>query len=143
METQVEPKKEKESKGIESPKKAQEQKATAKKPEQKYFIIQLPTARPEIGDPPRVPVNTPNYKSPQGMKRNTPLPVPAEVIEALDHSKYTKWDNVEGENRKVGEPRHRFPYSLLCEISPKGYQVLREKALKEEISEQDYLPYKI
>ena len=123
--------------------KATKQTPMRQMPKQKYFIIQFPTGRPEIGDPPRVPVNTPNYKAPHGMARNTPLPVLQEVIEDLNHAVYIKWDNVEGENRKVGTPRHRYPYSLLCEISEEGYQVLRAKALKEEISEADYLPYKI
>jgi hypothetical protein len=110
---------------------------------QQYFIIQFPAARKEVGEPPRVPVNTPNYKAPQGMARNTPLPVPAEVIEAFDHAQYTNWQNVEGEKRKVGERRHRFPYSRICEISEEGYNILRAMARERDITEKDYLPYKI
>ena len=110
---------------------------------QKFYIIQFPAGRAELGDPPRVPVNTPNYKAPQGVARSTPLPVPQEVVEAFDHAQYTDYKNVEGQSRKVGEQRHRYPYSRICEISEEGYIVLREKALKGEITEEDYLPYKI
>jgi hypothetical protein len=110
---------------------------------QRYYVIMFPSARKEIGDPPRVPVNTPNYKSPQGLARNTPLPVPAEVVEALDHAQYTNWQNIEGEKRKVGEKRHRYPYSRICEISEEGYFELRAIAKERELQEQEYLKYKI
>ena len=73
---------------------------------QKFYIIQFPAGRAELGDPPRVPVNTPNYKAPQGVARNTPLPVPEEVVEAFDHAQYTDWQNVEGKERKEGTLRH-------------------------------------
>ena len=132
------------NKGLEPITKEEESPETkVEPPPKRFYIIQFPGARQEIGDPPRVPVQAPDYDAPQGMMRNTPLPVPASVVEILDHAQYPNWQNVEGENRKVAEWRHRFPFSKICEISEEGYDVLRKKALVEKITEQDYLPFKI
>ena len=102
----------------------------------KYFVIQFPGARgKDSADAPVVPVNVAGKQF--KFKRNTPVPVPYMVLEVLDHAQYPVYFTVEGEDRKQVEWRHRYPYSVLAEISYAGYKKLRKIAMEREITKEE------
>src|SRR4030066_375172 len=96
--------------------------------ELKHFIIKILPAAREV-DQPFPPVNIANL-GPMGRlmpKRNTFIPVSQAYTEALDHTTYTEWVDVgEGDNKhKEPVEKMRIPYSVVCEITKQGHDILR------------------
>jgi len=108
-------------------------------PKKRFYIVKVQTSRDQSDAPAQV-VNVGKFR--YVMTRGLNVPVPQGVVDILDRAAYTHWENVEGESRKVGHPRHRVPHTRF-EISEEGYGILRKIALERELTEAEVNKYRI
>ena len=108
-------------------------------PKPKYYIVKIQASRDET-DQPFQPVNVGGKR--YVLTRGLNVPVPQAVIDVLDRATYMHWENVEGESRKIGTPRHRTPHTRF-EITEEGYHILRKIALERKLTQAEADKYRI
>ena len=114
-------------------------KVVAPAPKGKFYVVKIQASRDE-SDMPSQPVNVGGKR--YVLTRGLNVPVPQSVIDVLDRATYMHWENVEGEERKVGTPRHRVPHTRI-EISEEGYVALRAIALERTLKQPEVDKYRI
>jgi hypothetical protein len=98
---------------------------------ERFFCVKVAPARDKNDIPvPVVQVGSKAFKGQRlQLKRGSWVPAREGEVSVLENSKYMVWQNIQGEDRKVGTERIRFPLEGKIEITEEGYKVLRKKAL--------------
>ena len=108
-------------------------------PKERFYVVKIQTSRDQSDAPAQV-VNVGKHR--YTLTRGLNVPVPQGVIDVLDRASYMHWENIEGEERKVGTPRHRVPHTRI-EISEEGYVALRAIALERTLKQPEVDKYRI